>query len=118
MVGCDCGFQNMNSLQFIYYKSNTAEKLMMIFLGVQLQKFVSMKIGAYQLRDPITKQFSEWKPIVKTVPQSVAESFAERVATLLVDCYNDYEKSKDFDCNAEKNSLENYIELENIGSNN
>jgi hypothetical protein len=58
-----------------------------------LQKEVTIQIGSYRLRDNVTKLLLPCNPIMKTVTSTVAESLAERVAILLVDCYRDYENS-------------------------
>ena len=80
-----------------------------------MQEEAVIKIGWYQLRDRNTGDFLSPKPLYKTVSPKVAEAFADRIATLLVDCYTEYEKSKgleadeNFVCNAKSGLRENCI---------
>ena len=50
---------------------------------------LSVQIGSYRLRKD--GRFLQSIPIYKTLSLKVAESFADMVATLLVDCYNENE---------------------------
>lgn len=59
-----------------------------------MQKSVTIQIGSYRLCDKITGQFSSCQPIMKTVTPRVAEALSERVATILSDCYKEYENTK------------------------
>jgi len=58
-----------------------------------MQKGVAIQIGSYRLRDKTTRQFLPCQAIMKTATLKVAQTLTERVAILLVDCYQEYEKS-------------------------
>jgi len=75
-----------------------------------LQKSVVIQIGSYRLRDKVTGHFLPSKPLYKTVAPRVAEALAERAATLLVDCYNECEKLKNFDYDSKNNLFGNCVE--------
>ena len=55
-------------------------------------KSVVIQIGTFRLRDG--NRLLPCEPLFKTVSPIVAEALAERIAMLLADCYNDYEKLK------------------------
>jgi len=62
--------------------------------GGHLQKLVQVQIGTFRFRDVHTKRFLPSTPLFKMVAPKVAESLADRVASLLVDCYKENENSK------------------------
>jgi len=52
-----------------------------------VQKTIRVQIGSYRLRDKVTRSLLPCVPIYAEVTTKVAVSLAERVASLLVDCY-------------------------------
>ena len=60
-------------------------------MGENLQKEISVQIGTYRLRDKITRKFLPCLPIMKILPTKTAEILADKIATILLECFNEYE---------------------------
>jgi hypothetical protein len=52
---------------------------------------IAVQIGSYRLR--VNGEFSQTQPIMKTATQRQAEHIADKIATVLTDCFMTFEKS-------------------------
>jgi hypothetical protein len=59
-----------------------------------VQKEISVQIGFWRVRDKSSRAYSPCQPLFKTCTIKIAESMTDKIATLLVDCYQENEKSK------------------------
>jgi hypothetical protein len=50
---------------------------------------LSVQIGTFRLR--INEQLSQMQPIMKTVTQKQAENITDKIATIIADCFNEYQ---------------------------
>ena len=78
-----------------------------------MQKLVQIQIGSFRFRDKATKSFLPFAPIFKMVAPKVVEAQRERIARVLVDCYNDFESKQNFDCDEKKGVFDSYVEPKN-----